>query len=101
MNQERITELKESLIDKYKKRLADNGGDRLDGYLVVYRSIVGLINHNILTGKTDGLLGVLDSQLNGIEDVQERYKKMGIDTEDTHKMLEGVEEIKREIDKLM
>lgn len=100
MSKELLINLKGNLLKTYQERLEECNGDILDGGLVVYRSILGLIDHNVKNGTTEGMLGVLEHQLEGMKQVQDTYKSMGIETSDTDTMLSAIKEIQEEIDKL-
>lgn len=100
MSKELLINLKGNLLKTYQERLEECNGDILDGGLVVYRSILGLIDHNVKNETTEGMLGVLEHQLEGIKQVQDTYKSMGIETSDTGTMLSAIKEIQEEIDKL-
>lgn len=100
MSKELLINLKGNLLKTYQERLEECNGDILDGGLVVYRSILGLIDHNVKNETTEGMLGVLEHQLEGMKQVQDTYKSMGIETSDTGTMLSAIKEIQEEIDKL-
>lgn len=88
--EKRVENLKNTLEEMYDARLGECNYDVLDGKLLVYKSMLGLTGLN--RNKTyEELEGVLQEQLTSMEDLCNKHRKLGFDTEDTLNQEKGIE----------